>query len=183
MQERERVLVDEEDGRRGLVERLAGGHDVELVERQERADHADQRDQQDRPAGQRHGHPSGPLPEGRPVDHRRLVDLARDGLDRGDEQDHAEPEDLPDDRRDDRPGRDIGVHAEELDRLVDEPEVSQRLVDEPERRVEQPDPQEARHAEADDDRHEDDRPRRPTQRRVGRDQQGEQVARRPSGSG
>ena len=55
------------------------------------------------------------------------------------------------------------------DRLVDEPEVQQDLVDEPEGRAEQPVPQQARHAEADDDRHEDDRPGDPPERRVAGD--------------
>ena len=126
LQVRERIQIHPEDRRGRPVERLAGGHQEELVEGEQRPDDAEERDEQDRPAVSGNGDPPHALPVAGAVDHRRLVDLLRDRLDRGDEEEHAEADHLPHDRDDHRPERAIGVLAEPHDRLVDDAEVHQR---------------------------------------------------------
>ena len=108
----EGVEVDEEDRGGGHVARLAGGHDVELVEGEERADGADQGDEEDGAGGQRQGDVAGARPVAGAVDLGGVLHLVGDGVDRGDEEEHAEAEHLPDDRDDDRPERGVGVGAE-----------------------------------------------------------------------
>jgi len=109
-------------------EGLPGGHQEELVEGEQRSDDADQGDEQDRLVGQGHGDQPHALPIGRAVDHRRLVGLAGDRLDRRHEQQHAESQDFPDDRDDDRPQGAVGVLAEPDDRLGDDAEIDQQPV-------------------------------------------------------
>ena len=79
-----------------MVERLASGHQEELIEREQRTDDAEQRNQQYGTSGERQCDPSDALPVARTVGHRRLIDVLRDRLDGGDEKKHAKADYLPD---------------------------------------------------------------------------------------
>ncbi len=149
----ERVLVDPVDRRERRALRAAGGHDVELVEREHRADRADQRRQQQRAQHQRQGDQPHALPVAGAVDQRGLVDVDADRLDRGQQQDHAEADDLPGDGENDRPQRQVGVDEPD-DRVGDDVQVLQQPVEQADLLVEQPVPQQARTAEADHHRQE-----------------------------
>ena len=87
------------------------------------------------------------------------------------------PTHLPDDRDDHRPERAVGVLTEPHDRLGDDAEIHQPLVDQAVMVAEQPVPKEARHAETDDHRHEDDAARDLTRAAcIGRDEERDEVA-------
>jgi hypothetical protein len=176
LQVRERIQIHPEDRRGRLVERLASGHQEELVECEQRPDDAEERDEQHCTRSERQHDPPHALPVAGPVRHRRLLDVLGDRLDGGDEEEHAEANHFPHDRYDHRPKCAIGVPAEPHDGLVDDAEVHQSLVDEAVMVAEQPVPEEARDAKPDHHRNEYHRARKFPQGRVGRDEERDQVA-------
>ncbi len=175
LQIRERVEVDPEDRRRGAIERLSRCHQEELVEGEQRSDHADERDEEDRLVGERERDLADPLPVARAIHHRGFGGLVRNRLDRGDVEKHSEAQHLPHDRDDHRPERAVGVFAEPDDRLGDDAEVDEQTVDQTEIVVEQPVPEQARHAETDHHRHENDGARELLERCIPRHEQRDQV--------
>ena len=100
----------------------------------------------------------------------------RDRLDRRDEEEHAEADHFPDDRDDHRPEGALGVLAEPDDRLVDDTEVQEPLVDQPIVVAEQPVPKQARHAEPDDHRHEDNAAGDPARAAYWCDEESDEIA-------
>ena len=91
----------------GGVDRAAAGRDPDEVEQLQRADDRQEHRDPERRPEQRQGHVADRLPARRAVDRRRLLELARDALQTGQQQDHVEPEVLP--RDDEEQGEQDGV--------------------------------------------------------------------------
>src|SRR5450759_139725 len=117
-----------EDDRPGRLDRPAVRHHEDLVVGLEAADDPDHVDEQDRGAQAGQGHPAELRPAAGPVDRRRLVVVARDRLERSQEDDRLEPEALPD-----RGDHDRGERRRRVREPVDagQPEEAEHGVDDP----------------------------------------------------
>ena len=107
VEELEALLVDVEGEHQRAVLRAAAGHQVDVVEDLERADHGDDHDDQRGRAEQRPDDHAEDLPARRAFEPRRRLVVARDRLQRGDVEDHVQPDHLDDAGDDDRRHRPV----------------------------------------------------------------------------
>ena len=128
----EALLVHQQHHAEGAVGRATLGHHIRLGEHLKIANHGHERHEQEGRPQQRQGEVTELSPGAGPIDARRFIELGRDILQAGDEDDHVEAEVLPHRHENDRWHRPVRV-AQPVNRL--DPEQAQTVVQQPIARV------------------------------------------------